>query len=117
MEKGIFTVVFTGDILFDSIISYLDDFKNMQGLPKNLKLLYNFTNANFHLDPVKIKIISDKATDVTSNYTSIRTAFVVAEPKVTAYSMLFSLMNNTEKTSREIFSTLSAAIDWLNGHR
>ena len=117
-EKGeIFIVNFTGSIPLDEIIDYLNDFEQLKHLPKTLNILYDFTNADFNLDPVKIKILSDKAVEVTARYDTIRTAFVVSEPKVTAYTMLFSLMMPNEKSSREIFSTLSAAHDWLNGIR
>lgn len=117
MEDNIFTVVFTGAVSFESIISYLKDFGQMEDLPRNLKLLYNFIDAEFDLDPVRIQIISDKAIEVTASYDKIQTAFVVAEPKITAYSMLFSLMSANEKSLREIFSTISAAKNWLTGLR
>jgi len=115
MEDNIFTVIFTGTISFDEIISYLNDFGQMKDLPKSLKLLYNFIDAEFDLNPVKIQIISDKAIEVTALYDNIQTAFVVAEPKITAYSMLFSLMSANEKALREIFSTVLAAKNWLTG--
>jgi len=116
-EGDIFVVTFSGAIPFDDIIAYLSDFSKIKHLPRNINILYNFTKADFDLDPVKIKIISDKAIEVTERYESIRTAFVISEPKVTAYTMLFSLLMPNEKSSREIFSTISAARDWLKGFR
>lgn len=112
--NGIFVVKFTGDIPFDLIIEYLDDFEKIKGLPKKLFMLYDFTNAAFDLDQAKIKAISDKAGDVTIDYEFVYTAFVVAEPKVTAYTMLFSLMLPNERSKRELFSTVSGAQNWLN---
>lgn len=116
-ESGIFRIIFSGKIPVDNILSFLDDFYLFENLPNELILLYDFTRAEFDLDPVKIKILSAKAMEVSINYDKIRTAFVVAEPKVTAYTMLFSMMIPNEKATREIFSTVEAAEDWLIGNR
>ncbi len=116
-ENGIFRIVFNGVISLESILSFLDDFYQFENLPPELILLYDLTKATFDLDPVKIKMLSEKALAVTIKYHKIRTAFVVAGPKVTAYTMLLSIMMPNEKATREIFSTLEAAEEWLFGNR
>ena len=39
--------------------------------------------------------------------------FLVDKPKLTAYSFLFSVDHDLEKTTRQVFSNENAALDWL----
>lgn len=113
-KDGIFTVNFTGQILFTEIIEYLEDFRNLKDIPLNLRMLYDLTESDFTLTQAEIRKLSEKASQVTAHFNFIYTAFVVSEPKITAYTMLFSLMAPNEKSLRELFATKENALTWLN---
>ncbi len=112
-EDNIFQVKFIGEIKFADIVSYLNEFSKIDNLPEDLLLLYEAQNVDFKFDPEKVDIISKKAEDSTQNYKSIKTAFLVNEPKLSVYSTLFSKIPVQKKTQRNIFSTKQAAIQWL----
>ena len=65
------------------------------------------------LNLYKIVSVAKLSKKVTTSYTSVRTAFLVSKPKVTAYSMLFTQAPASTKSSRKVFSTKEAAINWL----
>lgn len=114
LKDGIFTVKFTGLVLFKEIIDYLEEFRNLKDIPLNLKMLYDLSEADFNLTQPEIKKLSEKASEVTAHFNFIYTAFVVSEPKVTAYTMLFSLMVPNAKSLRELFASKENALNWLN---
>jgi hypothetical protein len=112
-DQDILYITFTGEIKLEDIIEYLKEFDNLDSLPKNLHLLYDLVNAKLNIAPTEIKIISQIADISTHEYSSTKTAFLVDNPKVTAYSTLFSNVTTNPKTQRKIFSTKEAAIKWL----
>jgi len=105
-------VLFKGPIRLNDIISFLNEFDKIEGLSQNLRLLYDLHEANFEFEPGDINIINTQAQEVTMKYSTVRTAFVVNDPKSTAYSILFK--SSTQRAKRELFSNKSNAIDWLN---
>jgi len=112
-EKDLFVINFVGDTNLDDIINYLNEFKEINYLTNDIKLLYDFSDANLDLKAADVKIIADLADKVTHKYTSVKTAFVVEKPLITAYSYMFSSMNETSQKERKVFSTIIAAEDWL----
>ena len=112
-KNNIFYALFTGPISFEDIKNYLSEFKSINDLPENILLLYDLTDAEINISANDIQLISKLANDATGRYISVRTAFVVDKPKVTAYSYLFSRRKNSKKTVRRLFSSLEAATEWL----
>lgn len=82
-------------------------------MPKDLKVFYDLTEANVDLHLDDISELSKLAETATSKFESVRTAFYVTDPKVTAYTMLFSWLPESSNTKRENFSTRDAALEWL----
>lgn len=113
-ESGIFYVILSGVVTAADIITYLHEFEKIDYLPPNIRLLYDLRNASINLKLRDIVAISKFSKKVTSAYQSVRTAFLVSKPNVTAYSILFSRESKSKKTSRKVFSTENAAIQWLN---
>jgi len=112
-DTGIFRVKFSGKITVGDIQKYLDEFKSVNDLPLDIRLLYDLTDAEMNLDVNDIHSISQMAEEATLKFKSVKTAFLVNQPLLTAYSVLFSEFKSSNKTSRQIFSTLNAAINWL----
>ena len=113
-KNGIFEVKLSGKIDFEEIINYLKDFTEIENLPSDLQLLYDLENVEFGFTMAEIKMISHAAELSTKNYKSVKTAFIVNKPKVTAYSSLFSESVLDKRTTRKIFSSREAALKWLD---
>lgn len=113
-ENGIFWVTIAGSIELIDIINYLKDFKKFDFLPLDLRLFYDLREANLKLTAEDIATISVLAGKSTIDYTSIRTAFFVKEVHATAYAYLFAEQPGNTKGVRKVFSTIKAALRWLN---
>lgn len=113
LEKGIVYVNFKGIINIEELISFLKEFGNIEDFPMHLLLLYDLQEADLKINAKDIETISDYSELATQKYISVKTAFLVNEPKLTAYSTLFSELANPNKTQRKIFSTKEATIKWL----
>ena len=111
---GILRVTPTGDINYTDLVNFLKDFSTLKNLPEDLKVLYDLRQANVNLHLDDISKLSSLAEQLTKNVNTIKTAFVVEDPKATAYSMLYSWIPTTIRLKRENFSTEDAAILWLN---
>lgn len=112
-DSGIFNVKFSGSVTADEIINYLLEFELLNNLPDDFLSLYDLTDADIKLKQKDILFISELTLKVTSFYRSVRTAFLVNNPVLTAYSYLFINNSIPKKTTRKIFSTKVAAINWL----
>ncbi len=112
-DSGIFYVDFSDTVTVEDIKNYLFEFARLDNLPKNIYLLYDLTEVDMNLELVDISFISKLAEKVTSSYKTIRTAFLVDKPKITAYSILFNVDTSSEKILRNAFSTEEAALKWL----
>jgi hypothetical protein len=112
-ENNIINVTFSGKISIDEIRNFIEEFKVMDNLPKEVFLLYNLKDAKLEFETKDIKIISQFAEEATKNYTKVKSALVVEDPKNTAYTTLFSNRSEEKRTQRKIFSTKEAALKWL----
>lgn len=112
-ELGIFYVQFKGKITHVDISNYLDDFKKMSNLPNPLLTLYDLRETNLKLALTEIEKIAKKADKVTEKYNAVKTAFIVNDPDLTAYAMLFNQVNENANKKREVFSTEESAKLWL----
>ena len=111
---GILRVTPTGDIDYKDLVHFLRDFSTLEHLPEDLKVLYDLRQANVNLHLDDISKLSSLAEQLTKNVKTIKTAFVVEDPKATAYTMLYSWLPTTIRLKRENFSTEDAAVLWLN---
>ncbi|MBS2097667.1 hypothetical protein [Carboxylicivirga linearis] len=102
------------EINYLDLVDFLMDFSKMEALPDEVKVLFDLRNAHLDLHLDDINKLSSLAEELTKNVQSIRTAFIVEDPKVTAYTMLYSWMPKDDRLLREHFSTEQAAIEWLN---
>ncbi len=102
------------DINYDDLVDFLKEFSKMETLPNEVRVLFDLRSANLNLHLEEISKLSALAEKSTKKIKSIRTAFIVEEPKATAYTMLYSWMPKDDRLLREHFSTEKAAIEWLN---
>lgn len=113
-DSGIFWVIIEGDTSLNDISGYLEEFKTFDFLPQELRLFYDLRNASLKLTAEDIATISILAAESTTNYDSIRTAFLVKEVHATAYAYLFAEQPGNIKGIRRVFSTIEGALKWLN---
>ncbi len=116
-ESGIFFVKFSGIVTAKDIKAYLLEFDSINDLPGDFLSLYDLRDADMDLKKEDILSISDLTNKVTAAYKTVRTAFLVHKPVVTAYSYLFISELPSEKTIRKVFSTEEAAIKWLKENK
>lgn len=112
-EWGVFWINFKGKISLDAILIFLKNVIDKGNLPLDLKALYDFSETEFMMPPEEINNLAKKVNELTTHFNSIRTALVVNDPNITAYTVLFKQANANKNTIREIFSTTESAIDWL----
>ena len=112
-NDGIFYVTFSGIVTVEDIENYLLDFEKLSNLPQDLRALYNLRSADMKLTHDDLIYISELTNKATAVYKTVRTAFLVDEPKITAYSIIFTEQLTSSKTKRKVFSTESAALSWL----
>lgn len=113
-DSNIFTVTFSETVTKKNILDFLLEFGTLQNLPKELLILYNILDAKINLQMDDLISISQVADKVTSSYKMVRTAFVVDQPTITAYSYLFSHNTSSKNKIRRVFSSDEAAIKWLS---
>lgn len=111
--SGIFYVEFSDTVTVEDIKNYLFESGRLDNLPKEIYLLYDLREVDMNLEIDDISFISKLAKKVTSPDKTIRTAFLVDKPKITAYSILFNVDTSSEKVLRNVFSTEEAALKWL----
>jgi hypothetical protein len=113
-SQNILFIMLQGQIRYDDILSYLDKFPSIEFNNDSLRLLYDLTEAEVLLSLEEVEKLSIQAEKVTENYRSVRSAFLVNEPKNTALSTFFSKLQKSSRTDRRLFYTREAAIDWLS---
>ena len=113
LEEQIYIVAFTEKVDFKEVSEFIKEFYSIKSLPNELYVLYDLRTADFKFTFNEIRLISKIAENSTKRYKKIKTAILVQNPKLTAYTMLFSIQSVGRKTQRKIFSTKDAAIKWL----
>lgn len=113
LDSGIFYVNFADTVSLKDIENYLYEFEKLDYLTPDFLSLYDLRGANLELDSEDIQSISKLTEKVTADFRSVKTAFLVDKPKLTAYSFLFSVDHDLEKTTRQVFSNENTALDWL----
>lgn len=112
-DSNILHIKLTGNITFSEVSDFLKKLKSFDDLPKDMKLLCDLTEAEVNFTANEIHQISELAENATRKYSAVKTALLVNQPLLTAYSVLYSKFKSSGRTSREVFSTLDAAKDWL----
>jgi len=111
---NILHVTIEGQATIHDLYTFLDDFGKIESIPEHLKVFYDLRSASMDLRLDEIDTLSKFAEKKTANCKSVKTAFCVKDPKITAYAMLFSWLPENSKITREQFSTKKAALEWLN---
>lgn len=112
-EPGLLYVYLTGTVSAQDIQNYLSEFESFDFLPDEIMLLYDLQDVNLKLDLEDVSIVNSFAEKATMEYKSVKSAFVVSKPHATAFTMMFQSDISSAKTTRKVFSTEEAALEWL----
>lgn len=105
-----------GQINFDDIAAFLKQLEQLKDLPDDMRLLYDIQEAELNLSLKEIRTIAELAESVTKNSLSVKTAFHVTKPIMTAFSVIFAKSSKPAHTQRKLFSTQASALEWLQNN-
>ncbi len=114
-SDGVFYVLFSETVTFEELKEYLEGFAKLVNPSENLLSLYDLRDAELNVSTKDLSSIIKMSDKITANYNTIRTAFLVDKPNLTAYSLLFTEEAASKNAKREVFSSKEAALNWLTG--
>ena len=115
-DDGIFYVTFSETVTVNDILKYLQDFEALNNLPKDLLTMYDLRDVDMDITSRDIISIAKMTEMATVPFKTVRTAFLVDKPNLTAFSILFTEELVPVKTKRNVFSTEKAALNWLRSY-
>lgn len=113
-KNGILTVKYEGETNIKEVLENIENTKVNIQYSKNLKVLLDARKAKFVISIEELEKIKEINFSVLNKYNSIKEAMVISNPKNAALSMLYNEITNTSNYQYEVFSTLKAALTWLN---
>jgi hypothetical protein len=112
-SEGIMRVTFAGNIVYQDISNWLNEFSVITGLPQQINLLYDLRKANLLIDAVKLIHITKKTEEATRKFERVHTVFLIEENALPTYSMLLSFLDVNGNTKRKLFTNNEKALLWL----
>lgn len=112
-DVGIFYVKFSGKVDLKDINAYLTNLKKITLLPPDILILYDMLETEILITIDDLKTISEDAEIAISQFHSVKAAFVVNQPVLTAMSIIFSESPYAGRSLRRTFSTIESAVKWL----
>ncbi len=112
-NEDILLVKLAGKISLKTLYDFLIAFHELNTLPAHLRLLYDLQEAQIDLTKEDLVKISRMSGLITFNYQSVRAAFVVSDPDVTALTLYFAQLSEHPDGLRHLFSSKEAAMNWL----
>lgn len=113
-DSEILYVYFRGEIYGDEIIEHIASINKVEGLPNELKLLYDLRNSSLKISSLEVKKISLVAESSLGNFSTVRSAFLADKPLETALLSIFVDIKTRVTLNRKLFSTMEAALAWIN---
>ncbi|MCX6180726.1 MAG: hypothetical protein NT150_02195 [Bacteroidetes bacterium] len=113
-DEGVLLVLMEGDITTDDILRNMDFISEAAGIPRNLKLVTDFRNADFVSPASEIEVLLKYSVEKSKNFTFIREAFIAGTPKSTALAMIYAKETNQSSSYKfKVFSSLQSALIWM----
>ena len=111
--KNVLETFYEGDIELNDINKFADELANNNDLPRQLKIISDARNANYIFSKDDIPEVIEMIKDMSTNYETIKVAFLQSKPLETAFSSIFANRQNIPNYFQKIFSTPEAAWVWL----
>lgn len=113
-EQHILFTQWSGKILAEDFIEYIDMLGARSELPRQLSTIERMPDVEFAFEVDKIKEVAEAISRTLKKYDFIRSALVFNQPAPVAYAMLYKEMTDTYPNYQvEIFTTEQAAWEWL----
>ena len=106
-------VKFTDIEDFRSMLESIYRFSQMDDLPEDLKVLYDFSEVKAIVNKDQLKAISEISLEAVDKYKSVKTALVVGSIIEAGYSAIFASLVQVPKVQRRVFSNTKDALSWL----
>jgi hypothetical protein len=113
LDNSILQVTFSGNISYNEIVNWLGEFSTIENLTLHIKLLYDLTKAKLLIDMIKLIHITKKTEEVTKNFESVKTVFLIEEADRSTFSLLFSFLDTKGKTIRKLFTSYEKSTERL----
>ena len=113
-EKKILYVTSIGKIQAAGMMKGVEFLKKAQGLPENLKILEDATEAKVVYSHEELEQVMRSLEKAIDKFKAIWHAVVLNDPTNTAFAILAGLMLTNQNYSLKVFSTRSAAEHWLS---
>ncbi len=113
LKDNIIHIIFEGDTIYAELTELGKTFTEHTIEGDVLLLIYDLRYTKLILSVNEYRTASDFAQEMTANYNHVRAAFVSTSPIMTAMLTIFSQLTWSNKTQRKVFSTIDAAIAWL----
>jgi hypothetical protein len=118
-DSSLETLYFTvrGILTIQNIIDHYRKLPALDKPPANLKVCIDCRGVNFQVSFNEIRSISNEVKNALGQYDNIAEAIMVDEPYQTAIASIFKSNNKFDNYAFQIFSTESAAMQWLESRR
>lgn len=100
-------------VSLEDMLDTLTYFKNPEGLPSNLRVLEDARDIKVKFAIKAVPELIKEAIDVMGQYENVKHAIVYNSAIYTAYGLLAEKMVSTKTYSIKAFSSISAAMSWL----
>jgi hypothetical protein len=114
-EKFLLEVIYEGIITLDELVEYGRQISSEKSLPRNLKIITDATRAKYNISPQEVNIVKEALMRDLEDFESIKFAYVYENPTGVALSLLLEQRMDSQNFKHKVFSTHSAAIEWLIG--
>ena len=116
-KLDIFHEHFVGSVTINDLVDYYISVGENNQLPRKLKLIVDYTEAEFIFDIDDLDELADTVKQNIINYDYVKAAILHSKPYEQAISMMFeSLVKEIPNFHTEIFTTKKAATKWLLLH-
>jgi hypothetical protein len=114
-KNGVYLWARTNTIIsLENMFSSMDYIINEITLPRRLRILEDATDTMVSFGIRDFETLAEKLTEVLEKYEVVRHAVIHNSPKNTAFTLHFKNNFLNKGYNLEVFSTLEAAIYWLN---
>jgi len=113
LKENILHIKFEGNIVYEELFNLSTTFSEQLIDSNTLLLLYDLRECVLNFTVSDYAKISTMALRSTRKYKSVKAAFIVTKPRMTAMLTIYSQLSKNNHTRRKVFSTEDAAILWL----
>ncbi len=113
VDKDFVLILYTGDIYVEDVIDNINRIFSTIKLPRNLLVLEDAREANYHIDIDDNGKIREAIAQYIENIESLKIAFIQNKPMETTINLDYEYDMPFRNMRYKVFSTKEAACQWL----